>query len=78
MQSEILRSGCVQVLLDNTGGSHRQLLLVYNASQTPQPLSPREGWFLLADGENSFLWQEEHPVSQLTVSPVSAVILGKK
>lgn len=78
LQSEILRSGCVQVLLDNTGGSHRQLLLVYNASQTPQPLSPGEGWFLLADGENSFLWQEEHPVSQLTVSPVSAVILGKK
>ena len=78
LQSKILRSGCVQVLLDNTGGNYRQLLLVYNASHTPQSISLTDGWFLLADGENSFLWREEHPVSQLEVSPVSAMILGKK
>lgn len=78
LQQEILRPGCVQVLLDNTGGSYRQILLVYNASQTPQPLLLEDGWFLLADGENSFLWQEEHPVSQLKAEPVSVVILGKK
>ncbi len=78
LQSKILRSGCVQVLLDNTGGNYRQLMLVYNASHTPQSISLADGWFLLADGENSFLWREEHPVSQLEVSPVSAMILGKK
>ncbi len=78
LQSEILRPGCVQVLLDNTGGSWKQILLVYNASKKPQPLSLKDGWFLLADGENSFLWQEEHPVTQLEAAPVSAVILGKK
>ncbi len=78
LQSKILRSGCVQALLDNTGGNYRQLLLVYNASHTPQSISLTDGWFLLADGENSFLWREEHPVSQLEVSPVSAMILGKK
>ena len=78
LQSKILRSGCVQALLDNTGGNYRQLLLVYNAAHTPQSISLTDGWFLLADGENSFLWREEHPVSQLEVSPVSAMILGKK
>lgn len=78
LQSKILRSGCVQALLDNTGGNYRQLMLVYNASHTPQSISLADGWFLLADGENSFLWREEHPVSQLEVSPVSAMILGKK
>lgn len=78
LQSKILRSGCVQVLLDNTGGNYRQLLLIYNASHSPQPVLLEEGWSLLADGENSFLWREEHPVSQLEVSPVSAMILGKK
>lgn len=66
------------MLLDNTGGSWKQILLVYNASKKPQPLSLKDGWFLLADGENSFLWQEEHPVTQLEAAPVSAVILGKK
>lgn len=78
LQSKILRSGCVQALLDNTGGNYRQLLLIYNASHSPQSISLADGWFLLADGENSFLWREEHPVSQLEVSPVSAMILGKK
>lgn len=78
LQSQILRPGCIQVLLDNTGGSWKQILIVYNASRKPQPLSLDGEWSLLADGENSFLWQKEHPVTQLEAAPVSAVILGKK
>ena len=39
---------------------------------------PAGTWQILADGENSFLWQKKTIVSnQIKVAPFSAMILGK-
>ncbi len=75
--AEVVRPRCVRLLLDNTGGAWDTLCLVYNASAHPVPVEGT-GWEVLADGEDSFLWQtptpEAHPVAQ----PASALILGRR
>ena len=69
---------CVMALWEN-GGRWKQVLAVYNASgrRRKMPLGS-DGWEVLADGENSFLWQSPHPVSMIDVPPVSALILGRR
>lgn len=56
------------------------LCTIYNAGTTPVTHSLCPGtWQLCADGENSFLWQQDRFVSgSVTVPPVSAMILRKE
>ena len=59
-------------------GPWKQVLAVYNAGRARRLPLAGEGWELLADGTDSFLWQTPRPVTELSLAPVSALILGKR
>ena len=76
--------GIVCFLADNRPGSTwEELLVVYNANDRPVTDTIPEGqWQVLSDGEDSWLWKREGgdrrlERGNLTVAPVSAVILGR-
>ena len=60
------------------GGTWKRLLVIYNAAESAKRISlDAGGWEILADGENSFLWQSPKPAApRIEVPPVSAMILG--
>ena len=63
---------CVMALWQNEG-PWREVLAVYNAADRPRRLLlAGEGWELLADGTDSFLWQTPRPVTELSLAPVAA------
>ena len=65
--------------MDNHGESPwKQLLVVFNCSDSPCPVTLPEGkWQLLCDGDSSFRWQQHIPLEhRCTAQPGSALILG--
>ena len=72
---------CAAVLLDNRGANSRwqQLYLCFNCSDQPAELQLPEGkWQILADGEKSFLWEENAHIAEKTTIPAkSSLLLGK-
>ena len=69
------------ILMDNGADSRwPQLLLVYNAGAEPALLYlPRGEWEVLADGENSLLWEKPRCIAgNAEIPATSALILGKK
>ena len=78
LQTGIPFARCVTLLVDNAGSRWRQLYLVYNASGRAHAMTPDgEDWEVLADGENSFGWQNPRKDKSFTVQPGTALILGK-
>jgi len=75
------RPGCSVYFVRNDAGSRwTQLLLLYNTSRDEAELNlPEEGkWQLLADGENSFLWQTPVlPEKTVKLPAFTAMILGE-
>ena len=69
--------------LDNAGPGSRwpELVLLYNADSRPHTaVLPAGRWQVLADGEDSRLWQTEEPVSasgQAVLPAGSALVLGR-
>ena len=74
-----LAKNCVCACLDNRGGSGwSRILAVFNCSGNtcPLPLPPGK-WQLLCDGDSSFRWQQNVPLSEgCTVQPGTALVLG--
>ncbi len=72
---------CAGVLLDNRGenGKWETLLLCFNCSKETAELSlPAGNWQILADGENSFRWEEDQYLTEKTnIPPQSALLLGR-
>ncbi len=74
---------CAGFRLDNAGPGSRwaELLLLYNADARPHTaVLPAGRWQVLADGEDSRLWQTEEPVSasgQAVLPAGSALVLGR-
>lgn len=71
---------CVAALVDNSGAAKwEQVFLAFNCSHHSAELSPPEGkWQILADGENSFLWENDLTAAdKMAVPPFSALILGR-
>ncbi|MBQ2952183.1 MAG: type I pullulanase [Clostridia bacterium] len=80
LEAHQLAPDVASVLMDNAGGSPwAQVMLICNASgKAAQAEIPAGDWAVLADGENSFLW--ENPAAapaRVTLPPVSAMILGR-
>ncbi len=71
---------CAVASMNNQGGDSPwdQLLFVFNCSDTNVEYEvPHCTWQVLADGESSFLWQEEQRVGdRFTIPGQSALILG--
>ena len=70
---------CAGVCLDNRDGTRwPRLLAVFNCSDVPCSLPLPEGrWQLLCDGDSSFRWQQNVPLSErCTLQPGTALILG--
>ena len=71
---------CAAFRLEN-GGRWAQLILCYNAAGRPRTLTLPDGdWQVLADGENSFLWQAEPArlvAGRAEAAPGAALILGR-
>ena len=68
------------IMVDNgTDSRYPQLLLCYNASGEDVPLNlPKGDWAILADRENSFLWEAPVTISASTAIPaMGALILGR-
>ena len=69
--------------LDNAGPGSRwpELVLLYNADSRPHTaVLPAGRWQVLADGEDSRLWQTEEPVAasgQAVLPAGSALVLGR-
>ncbi len=77
---ENLNGSCAVAALDNRGGTSpwEQLLLVFNCGTEPIEYEvPHGTWQVLADGESTFLWQEERIADRFTVPCQSALILGR-
>lgn len=74
-----LRPGCTAFFVDNGESAWKRLLLLFNISGEDADVKLPDGaWQILADGENSFLWQETHlPGQNVKVQAVSAMILGE-
>ena len=55
------------------------LQLLFNAADRPLtlPLPPGD-WTVLADGESSFRWQSDAPVSEAAAAPHTALLLGRR
>lgn len=73
---------CVAVQVDNGGGNSpwHTLFLAFSARKRAVTLALPEGeWQVLADGRDSFCWQNDKRVTgQICLAPVSALILGKR
>lgn len=73
--------GAAGYFLDNQGGDSlwMTLCVIYNQRETDFPfLLPTGLWTVLADGQDSFLWQKEvHTANWLSVPPHSAMLLGR-
>lgn len=72
----------VTALVDNRGGPDgwETLLLCFNAAGEARTVTlPAGTWQVLADGQDSFRWQEaEYRAGTAALPPVSALILGRK
>jgi len=77
---EELAEDCVMACVDNKGGKWGRILMIFNCSDRDGNAKLPEGsWQILADGENTFRWQEESAVSEkICVAEHSAMILGLK
>ena len=77
-----LAKDCVMACVDNRGGDCKweQILMIFNCSgHSGNAQLPAGNWQVLADGENSFLWQKESIISQkVRAAEFSAMILGLK
>ena len=77
-----LAKNCVMACVDNKGGDSKwqQILMIFNCSERSGKADlPGGNWQILADGENTFRWQEETIVSEkVPVAEFSAMILGMK
>ena len=76
-----LQPNAAALWVDNGEDSpYTELLLCCNASdQIIRTDLPKGEWAVLADGENSFLWQNPHEISgDAEIPAMSALILGKK
>lgn len=83
---KIQGKGCVSFLIHNGTASETcpwsDVFVAYHAGKEGTLLSLPEGkWEVLADGESSTHWKEDHAKKivnkQVTLSPVSPLILGK-
>ena len=75
-----LGPNCACACLDNHGSDRWQkLLVVFNCSDKACRFSLPEGkWQLLCDGDSSFRWQQNIPLSEsCTVQPGTPLILGQ-
>ena len=77
-----LAQDCVMACVDNKGADSKwqQVLMIFNCSgRSGKAALPGGNWQILADGENTFRWQEETIVSEkVPVAEFSAMILGLK
>ena len=75
-----LAEDCVMACLDNKGGKWQQAILIFNCSgRSGYAQLPAGTWQILADGEDSFRWQQDSAVTEkIKVSQWSAMILGLK
>ena len=71
--------GQVSALAHTGGGPWTQVFLLFNAADRPLtlPLPPGD-WTVLADGESSFRWQSDAPVSEAAAAPHTALLLGRR
>ena len=69
---------CAAIMVDNTGGRWKQVLLIFNGGTQPQTRNlPKGVWQVLVDDCSSLRWQEENDAGdRVTVPAVSAMILG--
>ena len=76
-----IADNCVAACLDNrsTRSQWQKLMMIFNCSDVPVQVDLPEGkWQVLADGENSFLWQNNQYVAGTVVlQPHSALWLGQ-
>lgn len=79
---EELGENCVMACVDNKGKDSKweKVLMIFNCSDYCGSAKLPEGsWQILADGENSFRWQQEHVVTEkVRVAAYSAMLLGLK
>ena len=79
---EELAKDCVMACVDNKGKDSKweQVLMIFNCSdRSGKAQLPAGNWQILADGENSALWEMEKTVSdKVQVAEFSAMILGRK
>ncbi|MCD8368487.1 MAG: type I pullulanase [Clostridiales bacterium] len=70
---------CVSFRVDNRPDDRwQELLIVWNAGDSPAALDVEpDGWQVLADGADSFLWQKGRTLQRPEVGPVSALLLGR-
>ena len=75
-----LAEDCVMACLDNKGGKWQQATLIFNCSgRSGYAQLPAGTWQILADGEDSFCWQQDSAVTEkIKISQWSAMILGLK
>ena len=77
-----LAEDCVMACVDNRGADSNweQSIMIFNCSDRADHAQlPAGDWQVLADGEDSFLWQEETVLSgSAYVTAFSAMILGRK
>ena len=78
------RKGFVGFFVDNRGkgapDTWKTLCILYNRRETPVsvPLEG-DGWEVLADGKDSFLWKNPGKIrKEAQVAPVSILVLGKR
>ena len=58
----------------------KTLKIVYNSSRTEYSVSlDEDGWTILCDGQDSRLWESDHPaVGEIKAAPQSVLVLGRK
>lgn len=78
------RKGFVGFFVDNRGkgapDTWKTLCILYNRRETPvSVLLEGDGWEVLADGKDSFLWKNPGKIrKEAQVAPVSILVLGKR
>ena len=79
---EQIAADCVMACVDNQGAGSgwEKLLMIFNCADADCGAAlPAGSWQLLADGENSFRWQEKTMCDgNVNVARFSALILGSK
>lgn len=75
--AELLGPDCVGVQVEN-GGRWKTLYLVFNTGEAQTVKLPEGQWQILADGTESFRWQQEaFCAAEMKIPACSSLLLGR-